>query len=121
MGTRGKFDATLDYNDVMNFKRAIKMLSDKLEYIQPEKFSSSWVYTYTPSAYRFFRVYVRTLTGDIDWDSVTCELNRTFQKRWKERRHRFTQPYENQSELDAVLHQYQSKLYTFIASAGCRG
>src|ERR1035437_9106280 len=100
----------------MDFVSAIKVLNQALKKENPEKFSSSWIARYTPNVYRYIWKNVRTETNDIDWDTITSYLDRSFQKRWIRYKHKQAKEYENQYELNLVLNKYKDKLYTFITS-----
>jgi hypothetical protein len=76
---------------------------------------SIWIYKNTPGTYQYFWKNVKTETGRIDWDKVTSNLDRVFQKRWVRYRQKRVKEYENQDELNLVLNKYQNKLYTFIS------
>ena len=66
--------------------------------------------------YRYLCKNFQTGTGDVDWDLITVNLDRTFQKRWKRYEKKITGvPYQNKEELNAVLSKYQDKLYTLAA------
>lgn len=102
---------------LLNFETAIKTLNSKLSEKEPATFSASWILTNTPSIYRYIYKNIRNDTGGIDWDTVTCHLDRLFQKRWVRYRYRQAKSYEKQSEIDLILAKYKDKLYTFICSA----
>ncbi len=104
----------------MNFKKAIRTISNKLKEHNPEKFSSSWIFKHAPYAYNYLRIHCRTETDDIDWDRITIHLSRTFQRRWTRYRRRPAKSYENQDELDRVLIKHKERMYTFLAPANDR-
>jgi hypothetical protein len=99
----------------MIFDDAIKNINQKLEEKQPSNFSPSWILENIPSTYRYIWKNIRTETNKIDWDTVTSNLDRPFQKRWIRYRYKQAKKYENQDELNLVLNKYKDKLYTFIA------
>lgn len=101
----------------MNFDTAIKILSQKLEEVEPEILSSSWIYFNTPRVYHFVRNNYRTENNLIDWDIVTRSLDHAYAKRWTRYRYKQARLYKRQSEVDAVLNRYKDKLYTFFAPA----
>ncbi|MDA8086807.1 MAG: hypothetical protein M0Z75_08925 [Nitrospiraceae bacterium] len=81
----------------------------------PDTFSSFWVLKHAPQCYRFICKNIRTETGRIDWDRVTFALEKKFQRRWMPgRKANSPAPYEDPSEVDAVLNKYQDKLYVFL-------
>ncbi|MFA6416430.1 MAG: hypothetical protein WCW56_03000 [Candidatus Paceibacterota bacterium] len=98
----------------MNFRQAINILKKQLKEKQPLTFSSSWIYRNTPASYRYFRLNYRTENDQIDWDKVTYQLPRSFQKRWIRYRHKTAKGYENREEIDLVLNKHRLKLYTII-------
>ena len=100
----------------MRFDKAIEILSTALIQQNPKSFSGTWVYQNAPRAYRFFRLNLRTPTGNIDWDSVTDVLDRSHQYKWDGRKRKAKKPYENQAEVDLVLAKYHDKIYTCITA-----
>lgn len=101
----------------MNFDLAIKVLNQKLEEMEPEVLSSSWIYFKAPAVYHFVRNNFRTENNLIDWDIVTRSIHRTYAKRWTRYRYKQARLYERPSEVDAILERYRDKLYTFFAPA----
>lgn len=99
----------------MTFHRHIKILNKVLSEKQPLSFNPSWVVQNAPSTYQYFRKNTRTETNKIDWDIITSNLERPFQKRWTRYRYKNAKKYENQDELNLVLNKYKNKLYTFIS------
>lgn len=99
----------------MIFNEIIENLNQVLEEKQPSKFSPSWILENDPRAYRYIWKNIRTETDEIDWDTVTSNLNRSFQKRWTRYHYRQVIKYENIDELNLVLNKYKDKLYTFIS------
>lgn len=99
----------------MVFDEVIENLNQVLEEKQPSKFSPSWILENNPRAYRYIWKNIRTETNEIDWDTVTSSLERSFQKRWTRYRYKQAKKYENQDELNLVLNKYKDKLYTFIS------
>ncbi len=100
----------------MNFRLAIKILKKELKDKQPKTFSSTWLIKETPSVYRYVWKNIKNENGDIDWDRVTCKLDRKFQKRWVRYRRKSVKEYENQTEVDLILSRYKDKLYTLMIS-----
>lgn len=101
----------------MLFDEAISHLNNTLSEKSPETFSSSWIYNNIPKVYRYIYKNIRLETGGIDWDTVTSQLDRKYQKRWTRYRGRIAKPYTNQTEVTAILQKYEGKLYTFITQA----
>lgn len=99
----------------MVFTEIIENLNQVLEEKQPSKFSPTWILENNPQAYRYIWKNIRTETDEIDWDIVTSNLERSFQKRWTRYRYKQSKKYENQDELNLVLNKYKDKLYTFIS------
>jgi len=99
----------------MDFDQAISTLN-RLLTDDPATFNSSWVLRNAPQCYRFIQKNIRTDTGRIDWDKVTFALAWKFQRRWTPtRKPNSRSPYEDSSEVNAVLDRYQDKLYVFLA------
>lgn len=99
----------------MDFDRAVAQLNSKLEELQPETFSSSWIFKHLQTVYHYFRNNIRTEDGGIDWDTITSSLDRAHAKRWSRYRLRVRKQYSKQEEVDKILIKYQKKLYIFIA------
>ena len=101
----------------MNFDSHIKNVNSTLFEKQPLIINASWIYNNNPKAYRYFWKNTKTEIGSIDWDKVTSNLDRSFQKRWTRYKYKKVKPYECQSEVDVILDKYRDKLYTFITQA----
>jgi hypothetical protein len=100
----------------MDFDETISILNGLLTHEAPAKFNSSWILKRAPQCYRFIQKNVRTDADRIDWDKVTFALARKFQRRWTPmRKPNSSAPYEDLSEVNAVLHRYPDKLYVFLA------
>lgn len=95
----------------------LQELGNKLSKEDPTNFNASWIVQHTPHVYRHIYKKYRLDTGGIDWDTVTSNLDRKYQKRWTRYRYKQARAYEKQSEVDLILNRYQDKLYTFIAQA----
>lgn len=98
----------------MNLQQASQILTIELAEQKPATFTSTWIFRHVPRVYYFARLNLRTVTGEIDWDTVTHGLDREFSKRWVGRK-RKGRSYENRDEIELVLVQYRPKLYIFIA------
>jgi hypothetical protein len=102
----------------MDFDQAIVTLNRLLTDNDPVTFNSSWVLRNAPKCYRFIRKNIRTDTGRIDWDKVTFSLAWKFQRRWTPmRKPNSRMPYEDSSEVDAILDKYPDKIYVFLSPA----
>ncbi len=103
----------------MDFKTAVDLLNRALMKRQPEHFSSSWIFKHTPCAYHYFRLNVRAVTGEIDWDTITTELDRPFQKRWTRRRRKrreLLKLYRSKPEVQAIFKKYKNQQYVFLSA-----
>lgn len=98
----------------MEFDTAIKDLNKLLKEKRPMKFSSSWIKTNATNIYQYICKNVRTENDDIDWDKVTCSIERPFQRRWFNALQKESESYESQSEVNRILTKYKDKLYTFL-------
>lgn len=105
-------------NRFADFDQAIRILNNLLRKEEPLTFNTSWVIARAPAVYRYIHKHVRTDNDDIDWDTVTHALDKSFQSRWKGRRHGPKKQYENQVEVDAVLKKLGDKMYIYIAAQG---
>jgi hypothetical protein len=101
----------------MDFDQAIDILNTLLVKEEPVTFRTSWIIVRAPQVYRFIHKNIRTENNEIDWDTVTKALDRSFQKRWRGRRRQPKKLYENRDEVDLILNKYREKIYTFIASS----
>lgn len=101
----------------MNIRDSIKSLATLLEEKRPETFSSTWIYKNDQSLYNFLRLNFRTENNNVDWDGITGLLSREFQKKWVRYRGKYAKPYSRQSEVDAVLARYKSRLYILLSPA----
>lgn len=101
---------------VMDFEAAISTMNKLLTEKQPQMFNRAWVRINAPCVYRFIQKAVRIENGGIDWDRVTRALSPKYQKQWTGSFRKNTTPYYNRTEIDILLRQYSSKLYTFIAT-----
>lgn len=100
----------MDFDDVINMLN--KILIDK----DPISFNSAWILKHAPQCYRFIRQNIRTESGRIDWDRITCALQRKYQRRWFPKRNaKVVTFYENSSEVYAIIEKYRDKLYVFLA------
>jgi len=92
-------------------------LNEVIQAHNPTTISSSWIYYNAPRVYRFVYKHIRLDTGGIDWDSVTKQIERPYQKRWTRYRHKSAKPYENEAEVTVILEKYKDKLCTLITTA----
>ncbi len=99
----------------MKVEEALKSLNQLLEEKQPKTFSSTWIVTNAPNIYQSIWRNIKTENGDVDWDRVTSELDRTFQRRFIRYRQKQVKPYERQSEVDVILTKNKDRLYTLFA------
>jgi hypothetical protein len=100
----------------VDFKLAVKYLNTTLKQKDPLTFSSSWIYKYCPRVYRYAYKNIRTEHDTIDWDLVTSEISRKFQKRWIRYGRKIAKSYENQNEVDIILEKYKNNFYTLIVA-----
>ena len=99
-----------------NFHTRIQKLNTLLSKNKPKTFNPLWIKTHSSSLHKYLCQNIQTGTGDVDWDLVTVNLDRTFQKRWKRYEKKITvNTYENKEELNFILNKYKDKLYTLSA------
>jgi hypothetical protein len=98
----------------MDFSSVVGAIDTLLGKYQPLIFNSSWIKKHAPKCYCFIRKNVREEFGGIDWDRLTCALDRKFQKLWTPARRKNPVPYGNQSEVDTISRKYRDKLYVFL-------
>jgi hypothetical protein len=99
----------------MKVGEALQSLNQLLEERQPKTFSCSWILTNAPNIYQCIWKKVKTENGDVDWDSVTSALDRTFQRRFVRYRKRLVKPYENASEVEVIMTKNKDRLYALFA------
>lgn len=104
-------------DSAMDFDGAVKALNDLMIKKRPDTFNSSWIRTHLPHVYRFIQQHIRSDCGGIDWDMVTRSLDRRVQRKWKPSYKYRPLSYKKQTEVDRILHRYESKLYVFVAPA----
>jgi hypothetical protein len=98
----------------MNFDYAIEIINKLLKERRTDTFNSSWIRKHAPHVYRFIQRNVRSDIGSIDWDRVTLDLDRRFQRKWMApSRNRMS--YRKKAEVGIVLQKYHHKLYVFVA------
>lgn len=101
---------------VNNFHKATQKLNMLLRKKQPKTFNPLWLKLHSNSTYKYLCKNFRTGSGDVDWDFITVNIERTFQKRWKRYEKKTTAvPYKNNEELNIIFAKYQNKLYTLTA------
>ncbi len=99
----------------MKVDEALRCLNQLLEERQPKTFSCTWIIANAPSIYQCIWKKVKTENGDVDWDTVTSALDRTFQRRFVRYRKRLVKPYENISEVEVIMTKNKDRLYTLFA------
>jgi hypothetical protein len=100
----------------MNFSTVVTTINRLLAEKQPTEFNSSWVRRHSPRCYRFIQKHVRREYGGIDWDSITHELDRRFQRLWNPGTLRTRSLfYEDRREVETILNKHRDKMYVFIA------
>jgi hypothetical protein len=102
----------------MNFGSAISILNRLLSRKRPDTFNSSWIRRHAPACYRFINKKIRAELGGIDWDRVTCALEREHQRRWNPKPRRKCPSYKSAREVNLILDKYRDKLYVFVAPDG---
>lgn len=101
---------------VDNLQKATQKLNLLLKKKKPKTFNPQWVKINSKSVYGHLVKNFKTESGDIDWDSITVNLEPTFQKRWKLKEKRIAVLcYENTEDLNIILTKHSHKLYTLIA------
>jgi hypothetical protein len=98
------------------FQQIVQALNELLSKKDPDTFNSSWLQSNAPRCYRFIWKNIRNVFGDVDWDRVTCALERRFQRRWMPKRsRRANAPYRDRAEVMLALKEHHAKLYVFLA------
>ncbi len=93
---------------------AIEKLNNLLETKNPEKFTSSWIFSQSQGLYSFFAKNFRTENGHIDWDLITEKVDRRYQRKWTRHKCKKIKFYEKREEVEKVLDKYRDKLYLFL-------
>jgi hypothetical protein len=96
-----------------SFDQVIRKINFHLLKKNPSIISEDWIKKNSPVSYAFI------IENNIDWDTVTVHIDKSYQARWNKtsKRKRYTNliHYENQSELDTLLILYKDKMYTFVS------
>ena len=100
----------------LDLDRVVSTLDQLLASRQPAALNSSWIRHHAPACYRFIRKWIRTETGDIDWDRVTSALDSQYQRRWRPRRRRKIVSYADRREVNLILRPYRDQLYVFVTA-----
>jgi hypothetical protein len=92
--------------------QVVKKITFHIENKRPLVINEEWIKKNSPASYKF-------ITGNsIDWDTVTINLDRSYQRKWNKsyKRKRYSQQvyYEDKDELARILNPYEDKLYTFV-------
>ena len=100
----------------MNLGSIVKNLNDILKERKPIKFDKFWIKTNVENVYQYICENVRTENNEVDWDRITCCLDRQFQRRWVWKRNKENEVkyYHLNSEVDLILNKYRDKLYTLL-------
>ncbi|HBA36718.1 TPA: hypothetical protein DCZ15_02465 [Candidatus Falkowbacteria bacterium] len=100
----------------MNFEKAIRNINRSLDKKQPKSFNANWIKYRCNISYRFIINNITNEFGEPDWDLVTANLDRQFQRLWsKGLKRKQSNEYSDASEVILVLNPYKEKLYTFIS------
>ena len=94
------------------FDQVIRKISFHIEKKRPHILNEKWIKTNSPASYKFI------MKNCIDWDTVTVNLDKSFQGRWNKCSKRKKYPkeyYENREELNQILDKHKEKLYTFVS------
>ena len=97
-----------------DFQAVTQALNALLKQKQPKTFDHLWIEQQAGDLYKNISKNIRTEVGTIDWDSITTNLDKKFQKRWHGQKEKNGIPYENKKELDIILDKYRDKLYTLL-------
>ena len=96
-----------------SFDQVVRKISFQIEKKRPLVINEKWVKKNSPASFRFI------IDNDIDWDTITVNLDKSFQRKWNKgsKRKKYIQlrRYENQEELDRILNTHKEKLYTFVS------
>jgi hypothetical protein len=97
------------------FQAVAQTLNALLKQKQPKTFDHLWIEQHAGDLYKNISGNILTAIDTIDWDSITTNLDKKFQKRWHGQKEKKGIPYENKKELDIILDKYRDKLYTLLA------
>lgn len=98
----------------MDLATAIQTLNAALVTHQPKVLNPAWIRKQVHPVYRFVKRHIRTVDGRVDWDTVTRGLDREFQRRFIKQTLK-TCEHDNRGHVDALLANFQHKLYVFLA------
>lgn len=95
-----------------SLEQVTRKLNFQIEKKRPMIINEKWIKKNSPASYKFI------IENSIDWDTVTVNLDRSFQGKWNKdfKRNRYVKEYyEDKEELDIILNTYKDKLYTFVS------
>lgn len=99
----------------MNFDQAVKNINRSLNKKQPDKFNAQWIKNRCKVSYQFIVENIITELDEPDWDLIVSKLERHNQKLWmKKIKREDVVIYEDKKELNLILNNHKSKLYTFL-------
>jgi hypothetical protein len=96
-----------------SFDQVTKKINFHIEKKKPPVINERWIKTNSPASYKFI------IENSIDWDTVTMNLDRSFQGKWnkgsKRRKYLEQEFYKDEKELNQILNNHKDKLYTFVS------
>ncbi len=96
-----------------SFDQIIRKINFHINKKKPPIINEKWIKKNSPASYKFI------LENDIDWDTLTINIDKSFQSRWNKtsKRKRYYKQvfYEDKNELDTILNTHKDKLYTFVS------
>ena len=95
-----------------SFDQVIRKINFHIEKKKPLTINEKWIKKNSPVSYKFI------IENSIDWDTVTVNLDKSYQGKWNKcyKRKKYSQEYyEDEKELNQIFNTYKDKLYTFVS------
>lgn len=96
-----------------SFDQVAKKINFHIEKKKPTTINERWIKINSPASYKFI------IENSIDWDTVTMNLDRSYQGKWnkgsKRKKYLEQEFYKDEKELNQILNNHKDKLYTFVS------
>ena len=96
-----------------SFDKVIRKINFHIVKKNPPVINENWTKKNSPVSYTFI------IENNIDWDTITLHIERSYQARWnktsKRKRYINFVRCENKDELDILLTLHKDKMYTFVS------
>lgn len=96
-----------------SLEQVARKINFHIEKKKPITINEKWIQVNSPASYKFI------IENSIDWDTVTMNLDRSYQGKWnkgfKRKRYLEQEFYKDEDELNQILNTNKEKLYTFVS------